>query len=157
MSKCSRCRIRATNSICWPAPATALAACSPDIRIPFLLMTAAGPAILHPHRARKQALRPRHRRHERLFCLYSDALRDVDVSQLENRSTSSATADEETSMAGACYFAETTLLRPDCAIIGEPYLSAAGTRAQRPYVQRHPYPGAVRPSSDRRAASTPLS
>lgn len=31
-----------------------------------------------------------------------------------------ATADEETSMAGASYFAQSTQLRPDCAIIGEP-------------------------------------
>jgi len=31
-----------------------------------------------------------------------------------------ATADEETSMAGAHYFAQSTQLRPDCAIIGEP-------------------------------------
>lgn len=43
-----------------------------------------------------------------------------DVTKLKKPLYILATADEETSMAGARYFAETTALRPDCAIIGEP-------------------------------------
>lgn len=54
------------------------------------------------------------------FAFILDALRDVDVSKLKKPLYILATADEETSMAGARYFAETTQLRPDCAIIGEP-------------------------------------
>ncbi|MGF7449782.1 M20/M25/M40 family metallo-hydrolase, partial [Klebsiella michiganensis] len=54
------------------------------------------------------------------FAFILDALRDVDVTQLKKPLYILATADEETSMAGARYFAETTQLRPDCAIIGEP-------------------------------------
>ncbi len=54
------------------------------------------------------------------FAFILDALRDVDVTKLKKPLYILATADEETSMAGARYFAETTALRPDCAIIGEP-------------------------------------
>lgn len=54
------------------------------------------------------------------FAFILDALRDVDIRQLKKPLYILATADEETSMAGARYFAETTTLRPDCAIIGEP-------------------------------------
>lgn len=54
------------------------------------------------------------------FAFILDALRDVDVTTLKKPLYILATADEETSMAGARYFAETTQLRPDCAIIGEP-------------------------------------
>ena len=54
------------------------------------------------------------------FAFILDALRDVDVTKLAKPLYILATADEETSMAGARYFAETTALRPDCAIIGEP-------------------------------------
>ena len=54
------------------------------------------------------------------FAFILDALRDVDVTTLKKPLYILATADEETSMAGARYFAETTRLRPDCAIIGEP-------------------------------------
>lgn len=62
----------------------------------------------------------RHRRHEKgFFAFILDALRDVDVTKLAKPFYILATADEETSMAGARYFAETTALRPDCAI-GEP-------------------------------------
>ncbi|MDF7679378.1 acetylornithine deacetylase [Enterobacteriaceae bacterium ESL0689] len=54
------------------------------------------------------------------FAFILDALRDVDISQLKKPLFILATADEETSMAGARYFTQTTSLRPDCAIIGEP-------------------------------------
>lgn len=54
------------------------------------------------------------------FAFILDALRDLDISKLTRPLSILATADEETTMAGARYFAETTTLRPDCAIIGEP-------------------------------------
>lgn len=54
------------------------------------------------------------------FAFILDALRDVDVSKLEKPLYVLATADEETTMAGAKYFSESTTVRPDCAIIGEP-------------------------------------
>lgn len=54
------------------------------------------------------------------FAFILDTLRDVDVSKLQKPLYILATADEETTMAGASYFARTTHLRPDCAIIGEP-------------------------------------
>ncbi len=54
------------------------------------------------------------------FAFILDALRDVDVRKLEKPLYILATADEETSMAGAKYFSQSTTLRPDCAIIGEP-------------------------------------
>lgn len=54
------------------------------------------------------------------FAFILDALRDIDVSKLSRPLYILATADEETTMAGARYFAESTNLRPDCAIIGEP-------------------------------------
>lgn len=54
------------------------------------------------------------------FAFILDALRDVDVTKLAKPLYILATADEETSMAGARYFAEHATIRPDCAIIGEP-------------------------------------
>ncbi|QEW34102.1 acetylornithine deacetylase [Erwinia billingiae] len=54
------------------------------------------------------------------FAFILDTLRDVDVTKLEKPLYILATADEETTMAGAQYFSETTTIRPDCAIIGEP-------------------------------------
>ncbi|PLR33677.1 acetylornithine deacetylase [Chimaeribacter californicus] len=54
------------------------------------------------------------------FAFILDALRDIDPSKLNKPLYILATADEETSMAGASYFARSTTLRPDCAIIGEP-------------------------------------
>lgn len=54
------------------------------------------------------------------FAFILDTLRDRDLSQLKKPLYVLATADEETSMAGAQYFAASTTLRPDCAIIGEP-------------------------------------
>ncbi|WP_110027449.1 acetylornithine deacetylase [Mangrovibacter plantisponsor] len=54
------------------------------------------------------------------FAFILDALRDIDVTRLTKPLYILATADEETSMAGARYFAENTQIRPDCAIIGEP-------------------------------------
>lgn len=54
------------------------------------------------------------------FAFILDTLRDVDVSTLSKPLYILATADEETTMAGAKYFSESTQLRPDCAIIGEP-------------------------------------
>ncbi|WP_163280037.1 M20/M25/M40 family metallo-hydrolase, partial [Klebsiella aerogenes] len=54
------------------------------------------------------------------FAFIIDALRDIDTSQLTHPLYILATADEETSMAGARYFAANTAIRPDFAIIGEP-------------------------------------
>lgn len=54
------------------------------------------------------------------FAFIVDTLRDVDLSTLKKPLYILATADEETTMAGAKYFSETTSIRPDCAIIGEP-------------------------------------
>ncbi|MFG1175414.1 acetylornithine deacetylase [Erwiniaceae bacterium CAU 1747] len=54
------------------------------------------------------------------FAFILDTLREVDVSVLKKPLYILATADEETTMAGAKFFSETTSLRPDCAIIGEP-------------------------------------
>lgn len=54
------------------------------------------------------------------FAFILDTLRDTDISKLQKPLYILATADEETTMAGAKYFAESATLRPDCAIIGEP-------------------------------------
>ncbi|MFV0549671.1 MAG: acetylornithine deacetylase, partial [Limnobaculum xujianqingii] len=54
------------------------------------------------------------------FAFILDALRDIDSSKLTKPLYVLATADEETSMAGARYFSSTSHLKPDCAIIGEP-------------------------------------
>lgn len=54
------------------------------------------------------------------FAFILDTLRDIDPTKLTKPLYVLATADEETTMAGAKYFAESTQLRPDCAIIGEP-------------------------------------
>jgi len=54
------------------------------------------------------------------FAFILDTLRDVDVTKLGKPLYILATADEETTMAGAKYFSESTTIRPDCAIIGEP-------------------------------------
>ncbi|PHM47260.1 acetylornithine deacetylase [Xenorhabdus miraniensis] len=54
------------------------------------------------------------------FAFIIDALRDIDVSKLSHPLYILATADEETSMAGARYFAANANIRPDFAIIGEP-------------------------------------
>lgn len=54
------------------------------------------------------------------FAFILDVLRDIDMHKLKKPLTILATADEETTMAGARFFASHTTLRPDCAIIGEP-------------------------------------
>lgn len=54
------------------------------------------------------------------FAFILDAVRDIDASTLSQPLYILATADEETTMAGARYFAASTQLRPDFAIIGEP-------------------------------------
>ncbi|AHF78914.1 Acetylornithine deacetylase [Sodalis praecaptivus] len=54
------------------------------------------------------------------FAFVLDSLRDIDAAMLKKPLYVLATADEETSMAGASYFARSSQLRPDCAIIGEP-------------------------------------
>nr|WP_218627053.1 acetylornithine deacetylase [Sodalis sp. dw_96] len=54
------------------------------------------------------------------FAFILDSLRDIDGSKLKKPLYILATADEETTMAGASYFASSSQLRPDCAIIGEP-------------------------------------
>ncbi|MEC5320901.1 acetylornithine deacetylase [Brenneria populi subsp. brevivirga] len=54
------------------------------------------------------------------FAFILDTLRDIDPTKLSKPLYVLATADEETTMAGAKYFSASTQLRPDCAIIGEP-------------------------------------
>lgn len=54
------------------------------------------------------------------FAFILDTLRELDITKLQKPLYILATADEETSMAGASYFAQSSQLRPDCAIIGEP-------------------------------------
>lgn len=54
------------------------------------------------------------------FAFILDSLRDMDLAKLQKPLYILATADEETTMAGASYFAQSSSLRPDCAIIGEP-------------------------------------
>ncbi|WP_392566861.1 acetylornithine deacetylase [Utexia brackfieldae] len=54
------------------------------------------------------------------FAFILEALRDIDLTQLKKPIHILATADEETTMSGAIYFAKTASLAPDCAIIGEP-------------------------------------
>ncbi|WP_230492848.1 acetylornithine deacetylase [Martelella alba] len=54
------------------------------------------------------------------FAFILDSLRNIDAAKLQKPLYVLATADEETTMAGASYFAQSSLLRPDCAIIGEP-------------------------------------
>ncbi|PHM26258.1 acetylornithine deacetylase [Xenorhabdus budapestensis] len=54
------------------------------------------------------------------FAFIIDALRNIDTSKLSHPLYILATADEETSMAGARYFAANSTIRPDFAIIGEP-------------------------------------
>ncbi|WP_162473638.1 acetylornithine deacetylase [Serratia microhaemolytica] len=54
------------------------------------------------------------------FAFILDALRDVDSATLSKPLYILATADEETTMAGARYFAASSVIRPDFAIIGEP-------------------------------------
>ena len=54
------------------------------------------------------------------FAFILDSLRDLDAATLQKPLYILATADEETTMAGASYFAQSSELRPDCAIIGEP-------------------------------------
>ncbi|PWC19828.1 acetylornithine deacetylase [Brenneria roseae subsp. roseae] len=54
------------------------------------------------------------------FAFILDTLRDIDPTKLTKPLYILATADEETTMAGAKYFSASTQIRPDCAIIGEP-------------------------------------
>ncbi|XBS69973.1 acetylornithine deacetylase [Acerihabitans sp. KWT182] len=54
------------------------------------------------------------------FAFILDTLRDIDGSKMQKPLYILATADEETTMAGASYFAASSTIRPDCAIIGEP-------------------------------------
>lgn len=54
------------------------------------------------------------------FAFVLEAIRDIDLTKLKKPLHILATADEETTMAGAIYFAKTATLKPDCAIIGEP-------------------------------------
>ncbi|AWL13212.1 Acetylornithine deacetylase [Saliniradius amylolyticus] len=54
------------------------------------------------------------------FAFILEALNELDLSKLQKPLYILATADEETSMAGARFFAEQQLITPDMAIIGEP-------------------------------------
>ena len=78
------------------------------------------------------------------FAFILDAVRDIDASKLTKPLYILATADEETTMAGARYFAASTAIRPDFAIIGEP-TSLQPVRAQGPHGQCHSHRRPVRP------------
>ncbi|CAJ0990700.1 acetylornithine deacetylase [Pantoea sp. Nvir] len=67
------------------------------------------------------------------FAFVLDMLCDVDISKFSKPLYILATADEETTMAGAKYFSETANIYPDCAIIGEP-TSLKPTRAHKGYM-----------------------
>ena len=54
------------------------------------------------------------------FAFILNALQDIPLHKLEKPLYILATADEETSMAGARFFVEQQLIKPDVAIIGEP-------------------------------------
>lgn len=54
------------------------------------------------------------------FAFILDAVRDINTAKLTKPLYILATADEETTMAGARYFAASTIIHPDFAIIGEP-------------------------------------
>ncbi len=54
------------------------------------------------------------------FAFILEALADVPLEKLQKPLYILATADEETSMAGARFFAQQQLIKPDMAIIGEP-------------------------------------
>ncbi|KEY57197.1 acetylornithine deacetylase [Serratia sp. DD3] len=54
------------------------------------------------------------------FAFVLDTVRDIDPGKLTKPLYILATADEETTMAGARYFAASSKIRPDFAIIGEP-------------------------------------
>ncbi len=54
------------------------------------------------------------------FAFILQVAKTIDVKQLKKPLYVLATADEETTMAGARFFAEQQLIRPDVAIIGEP-------------------------------------
>ncbi|SES77904.1 acetylornithine deacetylase [Thorsellia anophelis] len=54
------------------------------------------------------------------FAFILDALSQIDLSKITKPLHILATADEESTMAGARYFAANALIRPDFAIIGEP-------------------------------------
>lgn len=54
------------------------------------------------------------------FAFILEALKDIPLNKLQKPLYILATADEETSMAGARFFVEQQLIKPDMAIIGEP-------------------------------------
>lgn len=54
------------------------------------------------------------------FAFILEAIKDIPLHQLKKPLYVLATADEETSMAGARFFAEQQMINPDMAIIGEP-------------------------------------
>ena len=54
------------------------------------------------------------------FVFIAEALKDIDLTQLKKPLRILATADEETSMAGAKAIADAHPIRPDYAVIGEP-------------------------------------
>ncbi|GAA6184794.1 acetylornithine deacetylase [Aliiglaciecola sp. NS0011-25] len=54
------------------------------------------------------------------FAFILEALKDIPLKKLQKPLYILATADEETSMAGARFFAQQQLIKPDMAIIGEP-------------------------------------
>lgn len=67
------------------------------------------------------------------FAFIVDSLRDMDLQKLTKPLYILATADEETTMAGARYFAAHSAIKPDFAIIGEP-TSLVPIRAHKGHV-----------------------
>lgn len=91
------------------------------------------------------------------FAFILDTLRDIDPARLSKPLYVLATADEETTMAGAQYFAGSTQVRPDCAIIGEP-TSLQPVRAHKGHMSSAiRIQGQSGHSSDPSAALTPSS
>jgi acetylornithine deacetylase len=91
------------------------------------------------------------------FAFILDALRDVDVTKLKKPLYILATADEETSMAGARYFPKT----PSCARIApssaSPRLCSRSARIKAICPTRCAFRASPATPAIRRAASTPLS
>lgn len=69
------------------------------------------------------------------FAFLLETLNHIELNKLKKPIHILATADEETTMAGAIYFSKTSSLAPDCAIIGEP-TSLIPIRAHKGHVAK---------------------